>query len=112
MKVIKVLIFIIILVFSTEVISQVQSSNPADFLQSFKPRDTKSLLPNFLQSCKANRISLLLVNDKMGNKSKKTRFTTYQSQLIYLYSWGKRKLTYNFYFKDDTLMNVQSYAGL
>jgi hypothetical protein len=112
MRIIKLIIFIIIFGFSTELISQSQSFNPAQILQSFKPRDTKSLLPNFIRTCEDNRISLLLVVDKMGNKSKKTRFTTYQSQLIYQHRWGTRKLTYNFYFKDDTLMNVQSYAGL
>jgi hypothetical protein len=88
-------------------ISSSQTRTPAELLQSFKPRGI--LLNQFLQTCQQNNISLLKVEDRMGNKSKKTRFTTYNASLIYLTSRGRRQLHYQYKFKDDTLMAVKSY---
>jgi len=102
---IKSLIFFIF--FNIFCISQVKNENIAEILQSFRPRGI--LLNNFLKKCEENKISLLLIEDKMGNKSKMTRFTTYKTSIIYISRYGKKRLTYLFNFKDDTLFSVKTY---
>ncbi|HEY9189128.1 MAG TPA: hypothetical protein VIR55_14640 [Ignavibacteria bacterium] len=102
---IKSLIFFIF--FNIFCISQVKNENIAEILQSFRPRVI--LLNNFLKKCEENKISLLLIEDKMGNKSKMTRFTTYKTSIIYISRYGKKRLTYLFNFKDDTLFTVKTY---
>ncbi len=88
-------------------VSQTKQDNKVEVLQSFRPRSV--LLNNFLQKCEENKINLLLVDDKMGNRSKMTRFTTYKTSIIYISRKGKKRLTYIFNFKDDTLFTVKSY---
>lgn len=87
--------------------SQVKNETITDVLQSFKPRGI--LLNDFLKKCDEKKISLLLIEDKMGNKSKMTRFTTYKTSVIYISRYGKKRLNYLFSFKDDTLFSVKSY---
>ena len=95
----------ILFIFSAGLYSQ--APNPAEILQSFTPRRT--LLKQFLDKCQGGKISLLVLEDRMGNKSKMTKFTTYQSTIIYLTNTCKKKVTYQFYFKNDTLEKVRSF---
>lgn len=87
--------------------SQTKKESKVDILQSFRPRSI--LLNDFISKCEENKINLLLLEDKMGNKSKMTRFTTYKTSIIYISRYGKKRLTYLFNFKDDTLFTVRSY---
>jgi hypothetical protein len=86
---------------------QTNKVNKAEILQSFKTRGI--LMDDFVKTCNDNGISLLLVNERMGNRSKMTRFTTYKASLIYVSKYGKKRLTYVYTFKDDTLMTLKSY---
>ena len=93
--------------FMTIVSPQTNKVNKAEILQSFKTRGI--LMNDFVQTCENNGISLLMVNETMGNRSKMTRFTTYKTSLIYVSKYGKKRLTYLYTFKDDTLMTIKSY---
>jgi hypothetical protein len=86
---------------------QTNKINKAELLQSFKTRGI--LMDDFVKTCKDNDINILMVNEKMGNRSKMTRFTTYKASLIYVSKYGKKRLTYLYTFKDDTLMTIRSY---
>jgi hypothetical protein len=99
--------FALIVLFLIVGISQTKKESKSDILQSFRPRGV--LLNEFIKKCGENRINLLLVEDKMANRSKMTRFTTYKTSLIYISRFGKKRLTYLFNFKDDTLFTVKSY---
>ena len=88
-------------------ISQTKNESKSDVLQSFRPRSI--LIKDFLKKCEESKINLLLVDDKMANRSKMTRFTVYKTSLIYVSRSGKKRLTYLFNFKDDTLFTVRSY---
>ena len=88
-------------------ISQTKEMSKVEVLQSFRPRGI--LLNEFLKKCNDSKINLLLLDDKMGNRSKMTRFTTYKTSIIYVSRYGKKRLTYLFNFKDDTLFTVKSY---
>jgi len=98
---------IILLVTILAAVSQTKTTSKAEVLQSFRPRSI--LIKQFLEKCEENNINLLLLEDKMGNKSKMTRFTAYKTSLIYISRYGKKRLTYIFNFKDDTLFTVKSY---
>ena len=101
------IIILFLFFFMTLVSPQTNKVNKAELLQSFKTRGI--LMDDFVQVCKDNDISLLMVNEKMGNRSKMTRFTTYKTSLIYVSKFGKKRLTYLYTFKDDTLMTIKTY---
>jgi hypothetical protein len=101
------IITLFIFVFISFVSPQTTKVNKAELLQSFKTRGI--LMDDFVQTCKDNGISLLMVHEKMGNRSKMTRFTTYKASLIYVSKTGRKRLTYLYGFKDDTLMTIKSY---
>ena len=101
------IIILFLFTFISLVSPQATKVNKAEILQSFKTRGI--FLDDFVQTCKDNDISLLKVSEKMGNRSKMTRFTTYKASLIYVSKYGKKRLTYLYSFKDDTLMTIKSY---
>ena len=101
------IITLFLFIFISFVSPQANRVNKAEILQSFKTRGI--LMDDFVQTCKDNDISLLMVGEKMGNRSKMTRFTTYKASLIYVSKYGKKRLTYVYSFKDDTLMTIKSY---
>jgi len=101
------IIILLLFIFMTLVSPQTNKLNKAELLQSFRTRGI--LMLDFVQVCKDNDISLLMVNERMGNRSKMTRFTTYKTSLIYVSKYGRKRLTYVYTFKDDTLMTIKSY---
>jgi hypothetical protein len=101
------IIILLLLIFMTLVSQQTNKLNKAELLQSFRTRGI--LMLDFVQVCKDNDISLLMVNERMGNRSKMTRFTTYKTSLIYVSKYGRKRLNYVYTFKDDTLMTIKSY---
>jgi hypothetical protein len=98
------IIILFLFTFISLVSPQATKVNKAEILQSFQTRGI--LLNDFVQTCKDNDISLLKVSEKMGNRSKMTRFTTYKSSVIYVSKTGRKRLTYTYTFRDDTLMTI------
>jgi hypothetical protein len=97
----------LIILFLFAGISQTKNESKSDILQSFRPRSI--LIKDFLKTCEDNKINVLLLDDKMGNKSKMTRFTTYKASVIYVGAYGRKRITFLYNFKDDTLFTVKSY---